>query len=585
MLAFWDYTVIVIYLIFMLSIGGICRKLNQDSSDYFRGGGSMLWWMTGASSFAAAFSAYSFTAAGSKVYETGFLIVVLYMLSIIPSLLIFFVFAKRYRQMRVITSCDAIERRFGKGIEQLYVWLEIPTTLFWGGTALYIISLFVSSALGVNLELCSVVLGLTVLIMAMSGGSWAVVVSDFVQLMLIIVVAITVLVRTLNIPELGGISGFIDKIPPHFTDFDLFARPSVWILFLVLTLIRGLLQAADINDQGAKFLTAKDGKNAQKSVLITIVGMIFLPLVAFVPIMISATLDLDLAAMYPNLKNPAEAAYLAVASSVLPEGFVGLLVCAIFAASMSSMDTALNRNAGIFVKNFYINYINRNADESKQLKAGRITTIVCGILIIAINLLFSQFRDADLFSLLLKLNVLLMFPMIIPMALGFLYPYASARSALATTIVCFLTAYIAQNWINYDFVFSSLGMSMPLNEMESTDMQYVFSGAVTIFVGVACFFLTSIGYEKRASTTYKKQVEDFFLDMKTPISKSAEQTAEIDAIQYKIIGQVCILYGATISLGFFIPNLMNDRLLFIWSGGCLSLLGAFMHFIYKRKSQ
>ena len=37
----WDYTVIVAYLVFTLSIGVICRRLNRNASDYFRGGGNM----------------------------------------------------------------------------------------------------------------------------------------------------------------------------------------------------------------------------------------------------------------------------------------------------------------------------------------------------------------------------------------------------------------------------------------------------------------------------------------------------------------------------------------------------------------
>ena len=50
---------------------------------------------------------------------------------------------------------------------------------------------------------------------------------------------------------------------------------------------------------------------------------------------------------------------------------VGLMMAAMCAATMSSMDSALNRNAGIFARNFYKVLINKNADEEKLLDIGK----------------------------------------------------------------------------------------------------------------------------------------------------------------------------------------------------------------------
>ena len=47
----YDYAVIAIYLCFIACLGPIFSKFSKNSSDFFRGGGNMLWWMVGAMAF------------------------------------------------------------------------------------------------------------------------------------------------------------------------------------------------------------------------------------------------------------------------------------------------------------------------------------------------------------------------------------------------------------------------------------------------------------------------------------------------------------------------------------------------------
>src|ERR1043165_3995379 len=78
MLSIYDYLVIGFYFVFMAVVGWICRKFIGNTSDYFRGGGKMLWWMAGCTAFVAQFSAWTFTGAASKAYQDGPVIMVLY---------------------------------------------------------------------------------------------------------------------------------------------------------------------------------------------------------------------------------------------------------------------------------------------------------------------------------------------------------------------------------------------------------------------------------------------------------------------------------------------------------------------------
>ena len=119
----------------------------------------------------------------------------------------------------------------------------------------------------------------------------------------------------------------------------------------------------------ARFIFVKDGRSAKKAVLIQMAGLILLPLVWIVPPMMAAVWHPDIAAEFPNLKNPSEAAYVAMAMDLLPAGLLGLLVCGIFAATVTSLNSQLNVVGGSFVRNIYIQVIRPQASE-KDLGGG-----------------------------------------------------------------------------------------------------------------------------------------------------------------------------------------------------------------------
>jgi solute:Na+ symporter, SSS family len=103
---------------------------------------------------------------------------------------------------------------------------------------------------------------------------------------------------------------------------------------------------------------SRDDRNARMTLIIPVIGMILGPLVWLVPPTVAAINHPDMGALFPNLKVPAEAAFLQTAADVLPQGMLGLLVCGIFAATLTTMDAGLNQGAGIFVRNFYLPIFN-----------------------------------------------------------------------------------------------------------------------------------------------------------------------------------------------------------------------------------
>src|ERR1700722_1513999 len=190
MLSHYDYGVIGFYFVFMLLIGWVCRRFIANTSDYFRGGGKVLWWMGGSSAFMLSFSAWTFTGAASKAYQDGFIILAIYVGNALGFLFNFLFFAARFRQMRVVTAMQAVRKRFGAGNEQFFTWLQIPLGIMYAGIWLMGLSVFVSAVCNVDLAATILVTGAVVLTIAVLGGSWAVVAGDFIQMLILMPVTI-----------------------------------------------------------------------------------------------------------------------------------------------------------------------------------------------------------------------------------------------------------------------------------------------------------------------------------------------------------------------------------------------------------
>ncbi len=582
MLEHWDYLVIGLYLLFTMSIGWVCRKVAHNASDFFRGGGNMLWWMTGMSGIASGLSAWTFTAAACRVYEVGFFMIYLYWLWLPAYLIIFFFLARRFRQMRIITVAEGIRRRYGRFTEQFWIWVQIPANMMIGAMWLMTVSIFMSAAVGLPLNLCILILGIVVTCVSLGAGAWSVIASDFVQMTIIIAGTITVLIRALTLPEVGGASGFFEQIPAEFSNFSLAESPGVWIAFLVLSSLMRILQASDLSQEGAKFLSVKDGGQARKSALMLICGFILVPVVAFLPVMVCSIIYPDLSTVFPGLDNPTEGAYMAIAAHVLPRGMVGLIVCAMFAASISSMDTALNRNAGFCVRNFYIEFIKPKASEKEQVFVGRIFTLILAVVLISLATTLANNRTIGLFEFSNLVFSLVIPPMVVPAVFGFVYKKTPVWSGWSTVLVGFTAAFSAKTFISIDAAGKYVWGLSEMNSLESGDIKFITITTVTLVCSISWFFFTSLFY-KRVTPEHKASINALFKDMRTPIDHVVEHSENRDAAQYHIVGTLNLILGCLLMCGFLIPNEPADRMVFIYCGGTVAGIGAILLSIYRKK--
>ena len=578
----FDYLVLVFYFVYMVAISWVFRRFVSNVSDYFRGGGKALWWMVGGSAFMVQFSAWTFTGAASKAYTDGWPIAVIYFGNALGFIVNAIYYAPRFRQARVVTGLEAIRLRFDRVSEQFFTWLQLPFGLLQAGVWLNALAVFFAAVFKFDLTLTIVATGVVVLVMAMLGGSWAVLASDFIQVLILMPVCLAVTV--LAIVKLGGPVSFLEHVPPRHFDFSqVFSADflGLWCVAMVLKQIHTTNNLADAN----RYLCVKDTQHARWAGFfgagLFLVGIV----IWFVPPIAAAVRFPDLRAVFPHLRNPEEAAFIAISRDVMPVGMMGLLVSGIFAATMSSMDSGLNKNSGFFIKNFYQPVLKPDATDAHLLRVGKITTIIFGLLIVFVALGMNQLKNLTLFQLMQRLSILIGIPIIVPLFLGVIVKHTPPWSAWSTVVIGFLSSMFISNLLTVEWAASFFGLGHTLNPTEGEYWRQ----AAELFgnVGICTtWFLGTKLFWSRASAETRERVDAFFRRLDTPVDFDREEGAHAanDARQSNVVGWLCIAYGGFVALLAVIPNPGLGRLAFLGCGGVVVAIGTWL-VAHSRKNQ
>lgn len=581
MITSYDYLNIGFYFAFIVGVGVYFSRRSHDTSDYFRGGGVLPWWITGASAWMAGFSAWTFTGAAGKIFETGPYVIVLYYQNVIPILCLYFFTCYRFRRLRVVTPMEALRLRFGPATQQFYTWLRLPIQLLFGAFALNAVSVFVSALFGFDVTLVLVVLGVMVTVISLLGGSLGVAASDFVQMFLIVLVAASTVVMALAHPGIGGLGGLLDQAPAAHFEWSRIARPefiSLWFIALTLNTLFALNSLSD--EKAGKYMMAESDDAARKTLIIPFLGTVFGTLLWVVPPMAAAILHPQLAAEFPQLRFPNEAAFLAIARDVLPQGMLGLLICCIFAASLTDLGGILNWGSGLLLRNFYLPVINPACPEKKLVALSRLGALGLGGVLVLLALALSRYRSLGLFDLLNQFGTSLLMPLAIPAFLGLFVKRTPPWSAWTTALLGFVLAYMAKFHVTPGMLSWVPGLGGPYLAEEMTAFGIIATAALVCPVCVTWFLATKFFYD-RSPAAHKAAVEEFFGRLRTPLERKPATGRSENRAFAVAIGRMCLLYGAFITLLVFIPNPPGGRLCYLFCGLLLSGVGGWILVRYR----
>jgi len=151
----------------------------------------------------------------------------------------------------------------------------------------------------------------------------------------------------------------------------------------------------------------------------------------------------------PDMANTKDV-YPLICKTVLPVGMLGMVIAAMFSATMSTLAGDYNAVSSVLTNDLYKRMIGRDLSDKHLLVVGRVNTVMVGLLVLGITLVMRTLQGSgDLFNTMAKVFGLFLPPVAIPMLLGMLTPRISARGAQAglfTGIVAGLAAFVLGAW-------------------------------------------------------------------------------------------------------------------------------------------
>jgi len=256
--------------------------------------------------------------------------------------------------------------------------------------------------------------------------------------------------------------------------------------------------------------------------LFTIGSLIF-----YLPPLIARVVLPDLGTAANGLKQPSEAAYIAMGLRVLPPGMVGVLLAAMLASSMASLSAHNHIITGIFAKDLYQGYLRRDASDRHMLTASRLTSLGVGLVMICVALLFAQ-GATGIFTLLFILESMFLIPLGLPLLYGFIIRGGPWWSAVCAYVVGAITSLFVNLYLN-----RYLGMG--LNETYLIGIPAV---TTTIAFFVPVMLIAPEG-------EFGRRVDAFFEKLKTPI----DPATELGASGVSGRGQLALVGKVTTGMG------------------------------------
>lgn len=379
-----DIVIVAIYIIGMLVMSIQLGKTNKTQEDYLIGGRSLPWIPIACSIAASTISANGFVGGPGWCYSSG---MISFMLQFsIPLVLLVacnFVVPFMYN-LKVTSSYEYVEMRFGHKSHLLACigYLATAATLLSG--FVYIPSLIVQQITGWSLGVIVPIIVVVVIAYTMAGGIKAVVWTDAIQMVVLWVGLIATVLIALNEKGLrfGDVlsqaqaAGMLNAL-----DFslDLSMENGFWVALIGGAAMWLQYFAAD-QTQLQRMLASKSVKSAKVSIMSS--GIIM-----NVMYFLFMLIGLIMFSFFDGV--PFESSNQVMITFILehlPVGLLGLMIAAVFAAAMSSIDSVLNSMTTVFVKDIYEKYIKKDGGQA-PLKVNIAFTGVFGVVVIIFVLL------------------------------------------------------------------------------------------------------------------------------------------------------------------------------------------------------
>ncbi len=399
-LLFPDQMIVVVYLLAVVGLGAYFVKKSRTVEGFSVGSRSMPGWALGLSILGTYLSSITFLAYASDAYQSNWSRFVFSLTIPVICLVAVLVFVPLYRRKLRISAYQYFEERFRPWARSYGALSLVLLQLGRVGAVLYYVAVALSEFVGVPVPWIILSLGVAVTVYTVLGGIEAVVWTDVVQVFVLLggaLVCVGILLFSMpkgpgQIFSMGVEKG---KFGLGGWSFD-FALATFWVVF-IYGIVENLKNFGVDQNYVQRYLAAKSDREAKKALWTG--GLIYVPVSAlflFIGTALFAYYSVHSGKLPADLQNPdnADRIFPFFIVTQLPVGVRGLLIAAILAAAMSSVDSSLNSSATVCMVDFYKRHFRRDASDRQSLVTLRIVTVVLGIVGTAAALAMIQAKSA-----------------------------------------------------------------------------------------------------------------------------------------------------------------------------------------------
>lgn len=417
--------IVVIYLLAMLGIGYLSSKRVKTNEDFMVAGRHLGPILLAGTLAATEIGGGSSLGVVEKAYGEWHLGAAWYVIAMGIAFVILSFFASKFRTAEVKTVPEYFRRRYGRSAGLVTAVIMILPLIGLTASQFIASATILSVMLGIELKLAVTLVAIVVTLYAVMGGLWAVTLTDFVQVFLIVIGMILAIPFALNLA--GGWSNVVAHVPEG--TLNLF-KGIEWPTILGL-IVMYVASFAVGQEAVSRFYAAKNGRVAVKGSIIS-AGINFI--YAFIPTLLGiitlALVNMGRLNADIILKDGPKFALPHVAMVAMPAVIVGLLFSGIISATMSSADSDLLGAGSIFGNDIYKIYIRPEASSQEVMRVTKIGMVVVGVFGWAVAYMNTQ----SLITILMFSFTLRAAGAFFPYLFGLYWKKASLAGALASLI-------------------------------------------------------------------------------------------------------------------------------------------------------
>lgn len=447
-LAFADYAVIAVFFAVMVGVGVFYSRRAKSSDQFFGNDRSVPWWLSGVSFYMNSFSALAFVMYSALAYKFGWVPVTISWLSVPAVLLGAWFLAVRWRRAAKGSPIDYVAERYTSKTCSTLALLGLPMQLLDNALKLLAIGTVVGVGMGFPLFWSICISGVIIVLYTFLGGLKATLTCDFIQFL--VIVAVVFALPVLCLRRLAGLDGgaglahgfgvFLDRVPDGFFNFT--NGQYGWIYLLVFFCCVGSTLSTNWS-LVQRYYSTKSEKDAKKMAYLVAALLFVGPPLFFFPAMAARVF------LPPVAEADMNGVYALLCREVLPAGMMGMVIAAMFSATMSSLAGNFNAAAAVMVNELYLR-VDKTASPSRRLVAARLATLLVGGAVVALTFVMQYAQGADdLFNLSNKVFGVFLPPIAIPMLCGVFVRGFSKRSGmvgLVGGIAVGLALFVAGAW-------------------------------------------------------------------------------------------------------------------------------------------